>query len=581
MIEVTAAAIRQTVILILVIPARRTSSGSFATAPLLNLMLVSLDRQLSGSLVLTTPMDGKTEVVLRSGIVIDVRPASPVARLGELLSELHGISPNTIELAATTRSGPKLLGERLEQAGLITKEMLEGALREQLLRRTLWVGRLPSTTTYDFFQGDASADPNEQQQEAVMARVALDPLAQIWQFIKVNLAPAELNVALARLGSREVKLHPHSRVQRFGFSIKIQNLLDVVRSKPQTLDALHKAGLVDPDTLHRVLYTLAVTRHLDVGRDDLEPMAVGGPAKHSFAPRVDSGMQLRVGPSRVGVAPSSPSLPSAAPSSAPPRDEAALAERAKLNAGLREELKQLLGKLDSLNHYQLLALPEDAQVPAIQSAFLVLAKKWHPDRWRGDLADANRDASRVFARLREAYQTLIDDTLRAAYDEQRQSKQDEEAEQDLVRQILHAAGQFHQAQILAKKHDFAAAEELAHQAFQGDPTQLEYGAFYAWAAVQNPQRKEKDFDALVALLNHAVADSKDNMQLRYYRAVVLKRAGRLQEAIKDFQFVHEADPKHVEAAREIRLFAKRADEAREAREESGRSGAFIKKLFVK
>jgi curved DNA-binding protein CbpA len=394
-----------------------------------------------------------------------------------------------------------------------------------------------------------------------MARVALDPLAQIWQFIKVNLAPAELNVALARLGSREVKLHAHSRVQRFGFSIKIQNLLDVVRTKPQTLDALRKTGLVDPDTLHRVLYTLAVTRHLDMGREDLEPMGVGGFAKHSVAPRVDSGMQLRV--------------------TATPRNESAPSERAQGNAALRLELEQLLGKLDSLNHYQLLALPDDAQVPAIQSAFLVLAKKWHPDRWRGDLSDANRDASRVFARLREAYQTLTDDTLRAAYDTQRQSKKDEEAEQDLVRQILHAAGQFHQAQILAKKHDFAAAEALAYQAFQEDPTQLEYGAFYAWAAVQNPQRKEKDFDGLIGLLNHAVADSKDNVQLRYYRAVVLKRAGRLQEAIKDFHFVHEVDPKHVEAAREIRLFAKRADEAREAREETGRSGAFIKKLFVK
>ncbi|GAA1191669.1 DnaJ domain-containing protein [Prauserella alba] len=60
-----------------------------------------------------------------------------------------------------------------------------------------------------------------------------------------------------------------------------------------------------------------------------------------------------------------------------------------------------------VDFYDLLGVPDDATSSQIKSAFRARARNWHPD--------AGGDARR-FALLREAYDTLTDPALRAAYD---------------------------------------------------------------------------------------------------------------------------------------------------------------------
>jgi curved DNA-binding protein CbpA len=540
---------------------------------LLNLMLLALDRKLSGTLLLETPTTGgRTLILLKDGVVANLRPAGPVARLGELLIELAGVHETTIEVAATTRSGPRLLGQKLVEAGVIEAATLEAALREQLVRRMLWAGRMPSSTRYAFVEGDnLLADWGK-------GPIEVDPLALFWSYIKVNATAQEVDAALARISDKDLKLHSRARTQRFQFSTKIQGALDVLRARPQSLDALLKTNLVDSDTLRRVLYTLAVTRHLDLGREDLEPMGVSpaGQSKHPAAPRSESRIRRRFEPVRR-------------PSPTPSAEAVAIA-----NGSLVEEMKALLEKADSMNYYQMLGVPEDAAVGIIQSAFLLQAKKWHPDRWRGELESSREDAARVFARISEAHQVLTNDDQRKEYDKLRRSKGQEEQEQETVKQVLRAAALYQKAQIFAKKQDFAAAEELAQKAFEADPEQSEYGALFAFAATQNANNKEKDFVAWLPLLNRAVEENRNNIQVYFYRAVVLKRAGRINEALRDFRHVNDVDPNNVDAARELRLFKMRgADEYKAAEKKPDKkadkdkkpegkdTASFLNKLFKK
>lgn len=534
---------------------KRTSSGTFSSAPLLNLLLVAIDRKLSGTLVFESP-NGNTSVLLKDGAAVNVRPGGAIARLGELLMEQAGVHETTIELAARTRSGPALLGEKLIGAGVITRDVLDTALREQLLRRLLWAGRLPPETKFAFFDGANLIEGWGK------GPIEIDPLLLIWNFIKVNATMQEVDNALAQLTSRDLKLHSRAKVQRFGFPLKAQGALDVLRARPQPLDDLLAKNLLDTDTLKRVLYTLAITRHLDLGRDDADPMGVPvGQSKYPMPPaRKESHVWRRFDP-RARQKEETPPVP----------------EEPKVSAGLREELAQVLERVDSLTYYEMLGLPDDASLSAIQGAFLAQAKKWHPDRWRGELSELRDDAAKVFSRLSEAHQVLTDDEQRQEYDKLRKSKGQQEAEDETVKQVLRAASMYQKAHILAKKHDWAGAEELAKKAYDGDSSQAEYGAFYAWLVVQNPANKEKDFDALLQLLNRALIEDKKNVQIHFYRAHVLKRAGRVNEAMKGFRFVVDQDPKNLEAARELRLFKMRAEDSKSKSDPKGKG--VLDKLF--
>lgn len=538
----------------MVVAAKRTSSGSLSQAPLLNLVVLALDRKLSGTLVISDPIAGKAEISLRQGSVSNLRTASSVARLGDVLVSLCGVREPSIEKAVGTASGPKLLGQKLVQAGVIDDVTLQGALREQLLRRIAWVGSLPPAASFDYY---AEVDLLGEWGDGP---INVDPLVVVWQCVKAGASAHEVESAMARLSQRELKLHRHSSIERFWFGSEIYRALESLRVTSQPLAEFLDANTVDKDLLKRALYALAITRHLDLGRDDQEPMGVQtGSASYPIGQHQES---------------------HAHKSSAPPNAPQRSVTPRPFNPALLGEMEELLSKIDSLTHYEVLGVPTDATMGMIQEAFLANARKWHPDMWRGEQAGSSRDAARLFSRFKEAHQVLADTDQRKEYDKERKSKHEEDAEQEQVRQILDAATQFHKAQILAKRHDFAAAEALAWQAFETDPTQLEYGAFYAWLAAQNPQRKEKGFDELVVLLNRAIDDNKENAQLRFYRASVFKRAGRINEAIKDFSFVYENDPHNVEASRELRLFKMRSMTPAQQPKTSA-SGTFLNKLLKK
>jgi tetratricopeptide (TPR) repeat protein len=93
-----------------------------------------------------------------------------------------------------------------------------------------------------------------------------------------------------------------------------------------------------------------------------------------------------------------------------------LAEEVDLDLERRKEILHAEARLAKATHYELLGLPWNAGADAAKAAYVDRVKVFHPDRYAGKRLGTYRPRlERVFRRLTEARDTLVDDAKRAAY----------------------------------------------------------------------------------------------------------------------------------------------------------------------
>jgi len=564
-----------------------TATGTLASTPLANLFIYALDRRLTGTLVLEDPVGRKSAVLFRSGAPNKVKTGEAVARLSDVLVGLHLVDRDPVTQAELASQAEKiLLGRALVGRGLLDEESLAEALEEQMLRRVEWLCSLDPKSVYGYYDGIDLL-----QGYGAPEGIALEPLAVTWRALRILAAPAVVEATLAKLGSRELRLHPQSRAAKFRFDPREQAAIDVLRAKPQSLASLIATGLLPESHLKKVVYALVATRHLDLGggalpvgasEQSLVPPArsqapvprrssnpTGRPTSKSMpAMRASSSGPAppRTTPSS-SVAPRTPAPPSVTPSP-DPRRTAPTAEVASnpknatpAGSGRDEafvtEIREASEGIAAKDHYQVLGVERDAAASVIQAAFFRLAKRWHPDRLGSDYADVKELAVRVFARMTEAHQVLSSDEQRREYDRGLENA-NPTAEQEEIQRVLKAATAFQKAEVLAKRGNLAEAQKQAETAVQNDPEQAEYVALYADILSQSPDRqKTNQFTDVVKMVNESRKRQPDNMKVRLYRARVLNRSGDNEGAYREFRNIVEQDAHNVEAAREVRLYEMR------------------------
>jgi curved DNA-binding protein CbpA len=594
-----------------------TATGNLQATPFGHLLVYLLDRGHTGTLVLEEASGAKHAIWFETGAPAKVKTATPVTYLGQVLVEQRAITREVYErtLQGALRER-RLHGEVLLETGAIEPRVLKDALREQLARQVLWLFKMPPTTAFGYYD-----QVNFLERWGAPEGLRTRPLALIWRGLRRHASVAEIETVIARLGQRPIELHVDAPIRRFRFESSEQALIDVLRARPQPLSSLIDSGLASPEDVKRLVYVLVILRQLELGVPGAEPVGVdeapsssripvaspvGGrpgipdvergrtpvPAGRGSIPDVEhvvprpssdhhgvspisSNPPLK-SPVPSGPPPASISLPPAA-SSTPPVGSPSTAPARRISsplpasvvpappgaapapqflgtgtADLRLELEALTARLSG-THYDVLGVPPDAPVGVIQNAFFGLAKKWHPDRLRPEVSDLKDQATRVFARVSEASQVLSDATSRKEYDQALAGgAAADEAEQ--VQRVLRANTAFQKAEVFLKRGNLALAEKEALIAFQSDPSQADHVALHVWIQAQKPNA---DLTDLAVQLEKAAKSEPNNLRVRWYRGQLLKRLGRAREALHDFRFIVERDPRHTDAHREVRLYAMR------------------------
>jgi curved DNA-binding protein CbpA len=247
-------------------------------------------------------------------------------------------------------------------------------------------------------------------------------------------------------------------------------------------------------------------------------------------------------------------------------------------AAFRKELEERMRELPTQNYYEILGVSLKDDGPAISTAFFQLAKRWHPDRLGPEYAHVRDDAMKLFSRMTQAHQTLTDPDQKKQYDEVVREGGGTAEEQEQVQKVMRAVVAYQKAQVLFKKQSMVEAGKLAKQAMDDDPEQAEYTALWVQIEAQDPKRANKgDYQDLIRLMDAAVKKERDNEKVRFARGVVLKKAGRTDDAMKDFKWVARHDPHNLDAIREVRLYAMRSGTDPGGKGKGGMFGKLFKK----
>ena len=222
-----------------------------------------------------------------------------------------------------------------------------------------------------------------------------------------------------------------------------------------------------------------------------------------------------------------------------------------------QELERFFARLEgAVDHYEVLNVGRLATADEIKSAYHTLARSFHPDRFHRSEPELRSQIDSAFARIAQAYETLSDQSRRAAYDgkrvaqspkpDQRASANAEETrthETTTKTEVRHAETSFQTGLKLLRQNRRDEAVRYFAEAASLEPRKALYRAHYGHALIgQDNTRRIAEVELQAALSLEPGNGSYRVMLAELYKALGLRRRaeGELQRALA-------ADPKNEEA----------------------------------
>lgn len=292
-------------------------------------------------------------------------------RLGEYLKKRDLVSEDQIEALSNGGSDVRL-ATSLCEGGLLQRHIVDDLLAAQVCD-LLRVSLLWTDGSWEFDDRARLADP---------VRVQLDTVRLLVEVTR----KMRLKFVASRFPDMEEKISPVMGTPDFEGLLPTEGfILSRVEAPIGLGELINLCGLRDLDVT-RAVYGLTLAGYLE--------------REHwSYV----MGQALKPSVSQATEASQSPPEPETA--TTPEQSE-------------EQDLQQLFIRLEEAeNHYNVLDLPITADVAEIKASYYMHARRYHPDRFHGKAQpDLHARIESTFARITQAYETLIDPSSRTAYD---------------------------------------------------------------------------------------------------------------------------------------------------------------------
>lgn len=247
---------------------------------------------------------------------------------------------------------------------------------------------------------------------------------------------------------------------------------------------------------------------------------------------------------------------------------------------VRDILSEKVEQARSGDHFALLDLPDTASDGEIKEAYFRLVRTVHPDSLQKYNLDVRReDATFVFEKVTQAYQTLSDPMKRKTYIQARREGKEEVSPEEANRALQEQAKiALHQGKMLLNRRAWGQAEAFFRQLVGLRPDDAMGWVLLGWSLFQN---KEKDLNTRLeearASFQKAIKLDETNADAHYYLALYYKELGNPDQVAKYIQATLELNRNHVPALREKRLVEMRVSQ----KPAQPGVGEYLKGLFGK
>lgn len=508
--------------------------GTLEKTPLAHALVYMRNKRLTGRFELRTPDGRGASLAFHRGRITGAVTAPPVAYFGSVAHELGLIDTATLDaslLDLARKTTPKRLhGEILVARGALTAAQRDEVLAEQICRKVHHLFTFPEATQYAFHDArPGTADPP----------LAVDPIAPAWRGLRDHPPVRSIHDALTRIGASPLEMVNEDAAHRARLAGAELALVRRLAECPMTVRDLRAATSLPASDVDLLVYMLVIAKCVEPLSGARATPSIGAmPA--AAAPSHPSMLAAQSG-AIPKVQPASSTFPPAvrAPTLRPivgPTDLGAAGLAARAEA------------VDAEDFFDVLGVDRGASSEAVRAAYFRLAKLWHPDRLPAELMPFHAEVARVFAHMTRAQQTLCDpDARRRWLDDHARSMRGRR--EDVLREIDQALA----------KGDFTKAEAASRKLAEADRDDAEALALVAWAAARAGEAADEEaLRTSLAALDRAVNADHTCQRALYYRGVVAKRLGKLDAAFRDFARVVHLNPKHIDAAREVRILEMRA-----------------------
>lgn len=409
----------------------------------------------------------------------------------------------------------------------------------------------------------------------------LDPLALIAEALRGDDVPDEVVAGvLGRLGKARLGLTGATVVERLGLTPTEDSMIAALKRQPATIAELVAAGSAPQMRALRTVYLLVVSKAVS----PVKTAAVDGPSPAGAPPAgepsppppppptapssTETGRDGQVHPAVLpdNQVPEAARHAAVLPESEHPRGsqgETGLSNipppPVTLDGELRQRWLEIVTKgklIDNQNYFEMLGVSRGAKGDEAKTAYLRLAKVWHPDRLPAELAGLKPYAQMIFSHLSEAHNTLTDEKERIKYVQTVREGGGTPATDRMMQRILESALEYERVLVMTRKHQYPEALEALEQILKVVKDEPDYHAMYAWLLLQkNPQKAgtRAPYDDMLAAVDTALGLHAQHEKANLYKAQILRRMGRTRDALEYYRQVAKINPNNVEAAREVRI----------------------------